>query len=260
MRAISVVAVLGAVLGAGAGGSAGAVVPAPAPALKPGHVLAAIDTCHPALSAAGRYFVVSGQMAAIPRSAAMAIRFDLQQRTHGSGPFRRVNAPGLGVWHRSAAGVQLFRHSQDVTNLSAPASFRAVIAFRWYGASGKVVKRARRRTVVCQMPDQRPRLAIGEVSRSPGGTSPGGTSRTTRYDVVVRNDGLGAASGFNVLLSINGVAEPEQAVSGLAPRERKTVMFIGPPCPPGRTLNVTLDPKRQVDQTTRAGDAKTVAC
>ena len=39
--------------------------------------------------------------------------------------YRTVSAPGLGVWRSSAAGVKIFAHLQQVTNLAAPAFYRA---------------------------------------------------------------------------------------------------------------------------------------
>jgi hypothetical protein len=106
-----------------------------------------------------RSVTFAGEMIAIPGTVRMEIRIDLQERTLGELPYRTVSAPGLGVWHSSAAGVKVFAHIQQVTNLSAPAIYRGALRFRWVGADGHLLKSEELRTVRCEQPAPSPTTA-----------------------------------------------------------------------------------------------------
>jgi len=117
----------------------------------------------------------AGEMSAIPGTARMEIRIDLEERAPGELLYRIVSAPGLGLWHSSAAGVKIFTHIQQVTNLSAPASYRGVLRFRWLSAKGRLLKAAALRTAVCEQPAA-PSEATGETTApSTGSTGAGAT-------------------------------------------------------------------------------------
>jgi hypothetical protein len=121
----------------------------------------------------------AGEMSAIPGSARMEIRIDLEERVPGELLYRTISAPGLGLWHISVAGVKVFTHIQQVTNLSAPAFYRGVVRFRWLSAKGRLLKTVALRTAVCEQPAP-PAEASGETT-TPGTGSTGtstGTSTT----------------------------------------------------------------------------------
>src|SRR4051812_12028975 len=90
---------------------------------------AALESCHAGDAPLERFAVFSAQMAAIPGTKKMQLRFDLSQRLSGE-DFRRVQAPGLGVWRSSVPGVDIFRYRKQVANLAAPGAYRAVVRFR----------------------------------------------------------------------------------------------------------------------------------
>jgi hypothetical protein len=94
----------------------------------------------------------AAEMTAIPGSARMELRIDLEERAPGEALYRTVTAPGLGVWHSSAAGVKVFGHIQQVTDLSAPALYRGAVRFRWLGAKGRPIKTVELRTAHCEQP------------------------------------------------------------------------------------------------------------
>ncbi len=94
----------------------------------------------------------AGEMIVIPGAVRMEMRIDLQERAGGEALFHAVSAPALGVWHSSAAGVKVFAHVQQVTNLSAPAIYRGTLRFRWIGAGGRVLKSEELRTARCEQP------------------------------------------------------------------------------------------------------------
>ncbi len=114
----------------------------------------------------------AGEMTSIPGTARMEIRVDLEERTAAALPYRTVTASGLGVWHSSAAGVKVFAHIQQVTNLSAPASYRGVLRFRWLNAKGRLLKAAVARTASCEQP-----APLSEAP-SAAGANPAGTGST----------------------------------------------------------------------------------
>jgi hypothetical protein len=91
-------------------------------------------------------------MTAIPGTARMQIRVDLEEQIPGELQYRTVNDPALGVWHGSTPGVKVFTHIQQVTNLSAPAFYRGVVRFRWINAKGRTIKAEQLSTAHCEQP------------------------------------------------------------------------------------------------------------
>ncbi len=98
----------------------------------------------------------AGEMSAIPGTARMEIRVDLEERGPEELLYRTVNASGLGVWHGSAAGVKIFAHVQQVTNLSAPALYRGALRFRWLNAKNRPIKTEELHTAHCEQPAASP--------------------------------------------------------------------------------------------------------
>jgi hypothetical protein len=91
-------------------------------------------------------------MTAIPGTARMEIRVDVEERTPGEPQYRIVSAPGLGVWRASDVGVKQYTHIQQVTDLAAPAFYRGVVRFRWLNAKGRLLKAEEVRTPRCEQP------------------------------------------------------------------------------------------------------------
>jgi hypothetical protein len=234
--------------------AAGVVAPA-APARTP-RASTAVDACHVALHSTERYAVFSGTMRSLRRGTdRMYMRFDLFQRSKGTAAFKHVLAPGLGVWNPADRGVRRFRFRQKVTNLSAPAGYRAVVSFRWTEAEGRPVLKTSHLTPVCFQRDLRPDLRIGRVT---GSRLP---NEGALYQVTVRNDGGVAATGFDVGLDVDGTPVlPRQALATLAPGARQVVTFRGPRCAAGGTLLATADPDNRVDEADETNDALTVPC
>ena len=112
----------------------------------------AVSACHSSVVQADRYATFSAQMTANRRTHQMWIRFTLLERLSSGGATHQVPAPGLGVWEKSAPGVGVFEANKSVTNLVAPATFRAVVSFRWYDAHHRLLMHARKETSACTMP------------------------------------------------------------------------------------------------------------
>lgn len=113
---------------------------------------AALDGCVTAVEQSGRSATFSGVMSAVPGAERMAIRVELEERSHASGSFRTVQAPGLGVWRPSEPGINVYKYIKQVTNLAAPAYYRGLVRFRWATAKGHLVRSATLHTQVCKEP------------------------------------------------------------------------------------------------------------
>jgi hypothetical protein len=107
-----------------------------------------------------RYVTFAGRMIALPGSTEMAMRIDVEERLPGQDGFHLLEdagGPRLGVWRTSEQGVKIFKDFKQVSNLQAPAAYRAQISFRWTakgtdGARDVVIKRETLRTAACRQP------------------------------------------------------------------------------------------------------------
>jgi hypothetical protein len=113
-------------------------------------VSARLVRCHTQADQAQRFAIFEGEMHGAV-NVRLEIRFDLESATPG-GAFERVDAPGLAVWNRAAAGVVDYRYRKRVENLPAPAEYRALVRYRWRRPGGKTVRYERARTPVCEQP------------------------------------------------------------------------------------------------------------
>jgi hypothetical protein len=111
-----------------------------------------LEQCVTSTAQAERSTTFTAQMVATLATQKMALRFELQERMRGEADFHTVIAPGLGVWQRSEPGVKIYKYVKQVTNLAAPAAYRAVVRFRWLGEKGRVLKRAELHTQKCVQP------------------------------------------------------------------------------------------------------------
>ncbi len=111
-----------------------------------------LEQCATSTAQVERSATFTAQMVATPATQKMALRFELQERMRGEADFHTVIAPGLGVWQRSDAGVKIYKYVKQVTNLAAPAAYRAVVRFRWLGEKGRVLKRTELHTQKCVQP------------------------------------------------------------------------------------------------------------
>src|ERR1700683_1516310 len=121
------------------------------PALQSG-VSATLEQCQTALAQTERSATFAGEMAGIPGTARMQMRIDVEERLPDEARFHTVHAPGLGVWRSSAPAVKSYKYLKQVTNLSAPAYYRAAVRFRWLNADERLIKALEQRTPVCYQP------------------------------------------------------------------------------------------------------------
>lgn len=128
---------------------------------------ATLEQCTTSTEQAERSATFAGEMTAIPGTAKMEMRIDVLERLPHEAEYHAVVAPSLGGWRMAAPGVKSYRYLRQVTNLSAPASYRGEIRFRWLNAKGKLIKALELRTPRCLQP------------QSPGGQSTGEEAAAT---------------------------------------------------------------------------------
>jgi len=239
----------GTVLAAFAGGSSALAqttpppttttpVPAPTPVTP---LRATLDSCQTALTTTDRSAVFSGSMPLVAKTWRMRMRFDLYSRRDSTAKWQRVEAPKWGIWHASRPRVPGFVFSKVVDGLEAPASYRAVVRFRWYDKVGALVRSAQRTTKECIEPDPRPDLRLSSL------TAVAVSPSVARYSLVVRNAGLGAAGPFGVLLVVGDRRTPI-SIAGLAGGQQRLVTIDAPSCLAAGKLTIQLDPANVVDE------------
>ena len=220
------------------GGVAVAQTPDPPPP-PPASVSAELETCERSPLPARRVAAFVGAMPAVAGAERMQMRFDLQRRRLAERRWRTMRgAEGFGTWETSEPDRAGFVFHKRVDGLQVPASYRAVVRFRWTAADGTTVRRARRSTASCAQPDLRPDLvavslrAVLDVSVVPA-----------VYRLVVRNDGRSDAGPFAVRVA-GALAE----VAGLAAGEKTSVTVVGAPCAAGATVRASVDADFRVDE------------
>lgn len=148
-----------------------------------GGAAATVEQCVTTGEQTDRSATFSAEMTAVTGTARMAMRIEVQERLPGEELFHTVSAPGLGVWRGSAPGVKIYQYVKQITNLSFPAGYRALVRFHWLNDKGYVIKRAERHTLECVQPASTPTSAPAPVTPSapvtPGGASAGSTAPST---------------------------------------------------------------------------------
>jgi hypothetical protein len=125
----------------------------------PPTISATLAQCVTSVTQAERSATFAGEMSAVPGTAKMAMRIDVEQRLPHEPQFRAVVAPGVGAWRSSEPKVKVFKYLKQVTDLAAPARYRASIRFRWLNGHGVTIRRAVRVTRACVQPAT-PRLLL----------------------------------------------------------------------------------------------------
>jgi CARDB len=189
-----------------------------------------------------------GRMSALGRTK-MQLRFTLQASTPDAPRWRRIDAPGFGTWITAPAGYGKYTYDKTVEDLLAPASYRAVVQFRWKNARGHVVRSQRSTSAACRQPDSRPDLAVRELRYGPKG-----------YVAVIVNRGRSAADAFDVDFLRAGKPVGTGTVAGLAPGATTTVVVPGTPCVAGEQIQAIADPLAEVDEADEENNAILAPC
>ena len=169
----------------------------------------------------------------------MQVRFTLQVRDEGlTARWRSVVAPGFDEWLTSAAGVRRYPYARTIQNLSAPASYRTVVRFRWLDADGDVL--AQHARDVARLPPARhapgPRAAADRGRARP-------RRRTRRYRVALRNDGR--TRRRRVRRRRSGDAVPSACRPASPPASSRSSRSPARPAPPGAHADGHRRPRRR---------------
>lgn len=189
-------------------------------------------------------------MRTVPDATQLQMRFTLQVREEDG--WDRVPAPTFDSWRSAEPGKLAYDYRKLVQGLS-PGDYRVVVRFRWRDAEGAVVRQGVRRSKPCAVPDERPDLVPLKVK-----VGPGPTPQTRAYTVTVANRGRSAAESFAVGLAVDGMPLADQALDGLEPGDKASVVFTGAPCED--TLVATVDAEGLVEEAEEADDVLSVAC
>jgi hypothetical protein len=210
--------------------------------------------CTHGATPAERSVTFEGRIAPWGRSRRMQMRFTLQARTPDQA-WDKVTAPGFGAWITAPRGVGRYLYDKTVDDLLAPASYRAVVDFRWRDSSGRVVHTSRDTSRGCHQPDPRPNLTAGALSVQPA-TQPG----RRRYVATLVNAGKGDAGPFEVDVTREGTLLRSLQISQLAAGARRTVALSGPACTPGEQIAVVVDATHEVDESDETDNVLSVVC
>jgi hypothetical protein len=141
----------------------------PAPALS-----ATVEQCVTAAARSGRSVTFVGEMETVAGAQRMAMQIDVQEHTPEEAGFHTLTAGGLGTWERSETGVKIYKYVRQVTDLPAPAAFRAIVMYRWLNEKDRVIRRDERRTPICRQlaerakPSERAKPATGTEPAAAG--------------------------------------------------------------------------------------------
>lgn len=133
-------------------------------------ISATLEQCVTSVTQSERSATFTGEMTAIAGTARMAMRIDVEERGAEDAEYHPVAAAGLGTWRSSDPKVKVYKYLRQVTNLSAPVSYRALVRFRWLNDKGHVIRRAERLTTRCLQPLAPPPPAAPEAG-APSSTS-----------------------------------------------------------------------------------------
>jgi hypothetical protein len=128
---------------------------------------ATVEQCVTSATPTGRSVTFAGQMETVAGAHEMAIQIVVQQRLPEEETFHTLTSGGLGAWQHSEPGVSIYKVRQAVTDLPAPAFYRAIVRYRWLDERGQVIRRDKRRTPVCRQPPERRRPGTGSTATMP---------------------------------------------------------------------------------------------
>jgi hypothetical protein len=113
--------------------------------------------CHRSSNSLNRWINVTAVMRPVTGTAKMAMRFQLLRRRPQSRVFVDVSGGDLGKWIYPTDPPTLGSRPGDrwtvqkpVANLSAPATYRFRVSFRWLGSTGQVLAETSRLSRLCK--------------------------------------------------------------------------------------------------------------
>jgi hypothetical protein len=192
-----------------------------------------------------------GRMKATRGTDYMMMRFTLLEH-FGDEKLHPVVAPELRFWRQSKPGVRDFRYKQTVTALQGGGDYRMRVEFRWFDASGNLIRKAQKVTSACAQPGALPNLQVRAPMAQAG---PGGTAV---YIVPVVNTGRETARNVAVELFVDGAATNVSHIDAIAPGQTREARFTGPLCQRG--VRAVADPTNALKERFESDNALQVKC
>jgi CARDB len=224
-------------------------------AAAPAHASSAGSVAVTRCDKSAQTVVFEGRISAIRHAGKMQMRFTLQTRGPEAPAWSKVSAAGFGVWITAPRGLSRYLYDKTVENLVAPASYRAVVDFRWRDASGHVLRRSRAASGVCKQPDPRPNLAVAHV-----GVQPAAVAGRRRYVATILNAGRGDAGPFEFDFTLDGKLLGTVTVAGLKAGKQHSVFLTATACTPGQEVTAVADARAAVDESDEDDDALSTLC
>ena len=210
-----------------------------------------VASCTPWQEGEGGSVTYAARMKAVPGTARMALRIGLLEKFEGDDEYRRI---GRGKWRTSKTGATVFNWEHHIAGLRQGATYRSVVAYRWYDAAGNRIRSARVRSGPCRQAGRLPNLRVASVEMRQGNVE-----GTAVYRVTIVNRGGSAARRVGVLLRVDGeVVDEVEPFDSLGPDESRTVTFNGPVC--RNQLRVVVDPKQLIPETREEDNVRAPTC
>jgi CARDB len=220
--------------------------------------------CQKALDPPARAVTVQSVMRPLTGTSKMQMKFSLLRSTKAHPHYMTVHGRGLGSWI-SPTNPTLGQQSGDVwivnhpvVQLSAPATYKFRVAYRWIGSDGQTLGTATQTSSQCYQPELRADLLVRSLSVTPITSGP--SSGEWAYTALVANRGLTGAGPVEVEFASGASAPVPATVAWVGAKSSIRQRFVAPPCASGSPLTVTVDPNQSIDEYDYANNALTIAC
>lgn len=227
------------------------------PALVASHTKLTGFVCRRALRPIDRSISATAVIRPISGTVKLAVNFRLLRRSP-TGVVINVHGAGLGTWLTKSIQSrpqEAWRVIHTVSYLSAPATYRLKVSYRWVGAGGRVIAHGARRSRRCRQPELRPNLEVQSIAVGADATD----ASDDYYLARIYDAGATGAGPFLVQL-----ADQEQLVNRRVRHIRRhellSVRLAGPLCDRADPPTVTVDPYHRVDVYSRARASLTATC
>jgi CARDB len=220
--------------------------------------------CQKALDPPARAISVQAVMRSVPGTSKMQMKFELMRQIKPHARFLAVRGKGLGTWisptdptlGQQAGDVWILNH--PVVNLSAPATYKFKVLFKWIGSQGQTIDADTQTSPSCYQPELRADLLVRSLSVTP--ITSGASAGQWAYTAEVANRGLTGAGPIQVQFANGNSAPVSATVAWVGAKSSIRQRFVSAPCAAGSTLTVTVDPNQSIDEYDYANNALTMAC